>query len=95
MKDTLYIGSEPWAEESAPLGTDLARQNCNRFIEQIRKYYGTEPTGARLFVKTNPHDFGSYLSVECEFDEKEPDSVRYAFDIEGDEMNALENWDSE
>ena len=105
IKDSLYIGESPWDETCAQVGTDMYRVNagkeCRRFIEQIRNHYGSEPQGARLYIKSNPHDFGSYLSVECEFiwdpskeDEEEwtPSQV-YAFAIEGDDLKVLQNWD--
>ena len=106
IKDSLYIGESPWDESCAQLGTDMypvnARKECQRFIEQIRRHYGPEPEGARLYIKSNPHDFGSYLSVECTFtwdpsdmDEDWTPSQVYAFDIEGDELRCLQNWDSD
>ena len=109
IKDSLYIGESPWDESCAQLGTDMypvnARKECQRFIEQIRNHYGSEPEGARLYIKSNPHDFGSYLSVECDFtwdpsaEGDDPEdwtpSQEYAFSIEGDELSKLQNWDSD
>jgi len=109
IKDSLYIGESPWDESCAQLGTDMypvnARKECQRFIEQIRRHYGSEPEGARLYIKSNPHDFGSYLSVECTFtwdpsaEGDDPEdwtpSQEYAFSIEGDELSKLQNWDSD
>ena len=71
IRDSLYIGESPWEETCAQVGSDMylvnARKECQRFIDQIRRHYGDEPVGARLYTKSNPHDFGSYMSVECEF----------------------------
>ena len=52
--------------------------------------FGDEPAGAHLRIKTNPHDFGSYLSVICHFDEQFPASVEYAFRCEAE---SPETWD--
>ena len=104
IRDSLYIGESPWDETCAQVGSDMylvnARKECQRFIDQIRRHYGDEPVGARLYTKSNPHDFGSYLSVECEFvwdpsemDEEWTPSQVYAFAIEGDELGVLQNWD--
>jgi len=104
IRDSLYIGESPWEETCAQVGSDMylvnARKECQRFIDQIRRHYGDEPVGARLYTKSNPHDFGSYLSVECEFvwdpsemDEEWTPSQVYAFAIEGDELGVLQNWD--
>jgi len=56
------------------LGTDDLhgrgpRAECQRFIALLRKQFGPEPDGARLAVKSFPHDFGDYLEVVCCFDE--------------------------
>ncbi len=106
IRDSLYIGESPWEETCAQVGSDMylvnARKECQRFIDQIRRHYGDEPVGARLYTKSNPHDFGSYLSVECEFawdpsemDEEWTPSQEYAFAIEGDDKGVLQNWDSD
>ena len=106
IKDSLYIGESPWDESCAQLGSDMympnARKECARFIQQIRNHYGAEPEGARLYIKQNPHDFGTYLSVECMFmwdpaDEEAEYTVSqdYAFAIEEDYKRVLQNWDSD
>ena len=109
IKDSLYIGESPWDETCAAVGSDMysvnANKECRRFIEQIRRHYGSEPEGARLYIKSNPHDFGSYLSVECTFtwdpsaEGDDPEdwtpSQEYAFSIEGEELSKLQNWDSD
>ena len=96
-KDSLYIGESPWGAECAQLGTDgyvvRARRECLAFIEQIRRHYGSEPAGGRLFVKANPHDFGTYYSLECEFEGDE--ATEYAFALERDALGVLARWDSE
>lgn len=107
IRDSLYVGESPWEETCAQVGSDMylvnARKECQRFIDQIRRHYGDEPVGARLYTKSSPHDFGSYLSVECEFvwdpsnddDQDLTPSQVYAFAIEGDDKGVLQNWDSD
>ena len=106
IKDSLYLGESPYDESCAQLGSDMywsnATKECKRFIEQIRRHYGPEPEGARLYIKQNPHDFGTYLSVECMFmwdpaDEEAEYTVSqdYAFAIEEDYKRVLQNWDSD
>jgi len=34
----------------------------------LRRTLGNEPPGARLAIRENPHDFGTYLSVVCHYD---------------------------
>ena len=106
IKDSMYIGESPWDETCVQVGSDMypvnARKECQRFIDQIRRHYGDEPQGARLYIKSNPHDFGSYLSVECAFEwdpsDMEDDltpSFDYCLAIEGDDKGVLQNWDSD
>ena len=88
MRDYIDIGPSPAAEKCVQLGADdyhiHAREECKRFIEFIRKHKGQEPNGARLAIKSNPHDFGTYLEVVCYFDDEIPEAVEYAFACESD-----------
>jgi len=72
MRDHIMIGSTPAGEDCAQVGTadyhQIARRECRAFIGQIRREFGPEPDGARLFTKSNPHDFGTYYEVACEFE---------------------------
>ena len=88
MRDFINIGPAPAEEDCAQLGTpdypECSRQECNRFIALIRRAFGKEPEGARLYVKCLEHDFGSYREVVCSFDDTLPDSVAYAFRCEAE-----------
>jgi hypothetical protein len=68
-----------------------AREECARFIELIRQHLGQEPEGARLAVKSNPHDFGTYYEVVCWYDEGSEEARKYAFRCESD---APARWDA-
>jgi len=86
MSDLIDVGSAPTEESCAQVGTqgyyDQARRECRAYINQLRRTFGPEPDGARLSMKTNPHDFGTYLSVVCYYDSSKPESVEYAFRCE-------------
>jgi hypothetical protein len=89
MRDSINIGCTPSGEQCEQVGTPeydsaKARFECNVFIRQLRRIFGDEPDGARLYVKSNPHDFGSYLEVECYFDDDNQASMDYAFRCEGE-----------
>ena len=77
------LGSSPTDEDCVQLGSPdyhtRARTECARFIEVIRKNLGPEPEGARLAVKSNPHDFGVYLSVVCHYDDENEEARKYAY----------------
>ena len=101
LRDYIPIGSTPAGEDCAQVGTDnyaaLARKECRAFIGQIIRALGSPPAGARLFIKSNPHDFGTYYEVACEYErrddeeEEENESENYAFRCESD---APETWDN-
>lgn len=97
MRDFIEIGPVPCDEDCQQVGAASydpvrARLECQCFIEQLRRQFGPEPEGARLRIKSNPHDFGNYLEVVCHFDDAYPDSVEYTFKCEGE---AWATWDNE
>ena len=67
MPSYLSLAPTPVEEDCAQVGTDdytaRARAECQRFITLLRKKFGPEPDGARLAVKSFPHDFGDYFEV--------------------------------
>jgi len=94
MREYLTIGSSPAEEDCAQVGDDdydqKSREECQRFIELIRKKFGDEPKGARLSIKSFLHDYGSYREVVCYYDDEFPKSVDYAFNVEN---NAPATWE--
>ena len=87
MRDCIDLGPAPSEEDCAQVGREdypeRARRECRAYLSQLRRLLGDEPDGARLSVNSNPHDFGSYLSVVCHYDPDQPASVDYAFRCEG------------
>jgi len=51
---------------------------------------GPEPDGASLAIKSNPHDFGTYLSVVCHFAPDVAAALDYALRCESD---GPQDWD--
>lgn len=94
-RDYIDIGPTPAEEECAQVGQPdymhRARSECNRFIELLRRTLGPEPQGARLAVKSNPHDFGTYLEVVCYFDTDNEEAEKYAYRCE---REAPARWDA-
>lgn len=94
MRDFIEIGPTPADENCEQLGPNYnphkARKECYAFIHQLRRQFGEEPYGARLRVKSNPHDFGTYLEVVCDYNDNCEESQEYAFKCEGE---AWPNWD--
>lgn len=52
-------------------------------IELLRGRFGMEPYGFAFRLKNNPHDFGSYLSIELTFNDEIEQAVDYAYRLEG------------
>jgi hypothetical protein len=94
MQNYVSLAPTPIEEDCAQVGTAdhaaRARAECRRFIALLRKNFGQEPEGARLAVKSFPHDFGDYLEVICYFDDTLPASVEYAYHCED---NLPATWD--
>jgi hypothetical protein len=94
MRARLYIGSSPYGEDCAQVGSDdyytRARRECRAFIAQLIRMHGEPPTGCRLTVGSNPHDFGTYYSVDAVFDDANDAACAYAYRCEGE---GPELWD--
>lgn len=102
MRDYLSIGPTPCDEDCAQVGSENYQQRalkeCHSFLKQLRRQFGVEPRGAKLYIQNFPHDgrnFGEivyYYEVVCEFDDDIPESVNYAFQCENE---AWQKWDNE
>jgi len=88
FRDQMELGPTPPDEDCAQVGSDNYRQRaieeCRRYIELIRVKLGPEPEGAKLKITSNPHDFGKYHEVACEYNDELPKSVDYAYACESD-----------
>jgi hypothetical protein len=88
MRDYISIGSSPPEESCQQVGSQdyprKARIECRQYIEALRKHLGPEPEGARLYIQSNPHDFGTYYEVNCEYEDDNEEATAYAFKCEGE-----------
>jgi hypothetical protein len=96
MRDYVCIGSTPACEDCAQVGKgdyyEKSRIELRAFRNQLIRVFGDPPYGAELRIKAFPHDFGTYHEVVCYFEDSAPESMDYAFRVEG---NAPEKWDTE
>jgi hypothetical protein len=94
--ETLYCGPVPANESCEQLGPNYdpkrARLECQTYIAQLRRQFGPEPDGASLRIKSESHDFGTYLEVVCKFDSSDETATAYALQCEGE---AATEWDEE
>lgn len=96
IMEILEIGATPYEEDCYQVGCDnyaeKARIQCVAFKAQLIRQFGEPPEGARLYVKSNPHDFGNYYEVAVKFDSMDETAVDWAFKVEG---NLPAKWDAE
>jgi hypothetical protein len=101
MIDYIEIGSSPWGEECAQLGSEgyseRGRAECRAYVGQLYRLLEANgfrrdelPEGFSLGVKGNSHDFGTYYEVVCRFNADDERSVDIAYWLEG---NSQELWD--
>ena len=89
MRDHIYIGCVPNDEKGVAIGITpnaaaLSRVECHFYRKALIKHYGPTPGNVVLACKANPHDFGTYYSLEAYFDYKDNDTteVDYCFRLE-------------
>ena len=91
MKDKLALGSGPWDEDIAQLGEvdyDIRSvDECRRYVVLLTKTYEKQrgeqlPTGLKLRVKNNSHDFGVYYDVYAEYDSNDEKAAEAAYWLE-------------
>lgn len=89
----MKVGPCPSEVDAVQIGEGAAamRAECERFREQIRKKF-PEPEGARLVVRGNNHEFGTYYEVEVRYDPENDEAVEYAFMCESGDDDCFRAW---
>lgn len=102
--DVIHIGPTPIGEDCAPAGVNLpdydriSRAECRAFINQLKRVFGTPPSGVRLRMMENLHDgievgqITYYNDVVVAFDSNNEEAMDYALRLEGE---TPEYWDEE
>lgn len=95
MKDYIELGGAPYNEDCAQVGEveylRKAKEQCFKYIEQIRRYY-PEPEQGYLTIKRFGHDFGSYYEVVAVYNTDDEDSCEWASVVESDPLDVLAQW---
>lgn len=96
MRLRIELASAPPAEDCAQTGAEnyeeLARAECSRYTDLLRKKLGREPAGAKLTTDQLRHDFGPYYEVVCVYDSEDREAVAYAYACES---NGPRTWDDD
>jgi hypothetical protein len=79
MIDYVFIGSAPAEEDCAQVGqydySMRARKECRAYISLIKRHFesqGISIPNELLVIKSEAHDFGSYLEVACKINSTDP-----------------------
>jgi len=87
MRDSMSFDTVPFEEDGQQLGPNYdpikARKEAEVTIAQIVRQHGKPPAGGFFKIRSNPHDFGDYLSITFIYDDECEDAVKYAYDVEG------------
>jgi hypothetical protein len=98
MRDYLDLSPTPVGEPCAlvePTGDYLQRMKaeCRAFAHQLERTFPQAiEAGCSFRIKSNPHDFGSYLEVQVRFDDDDEHQTHWAFMIENE---LPETWDDQ
>jgi hypothetical protein len=96
MRDFIDFETTPCDEPCTQVGGDdysrLARLEIKAFHDQIIREFGHAPENSGFKTKSNPHDFGSYLSLQFNFEDEDEVASEYGYGIES---NFPSMWDNE
>ena len=103
MKETIYLGSSPPEEDCAQVGSDdyhvKARAECQAYRNQLYRFLkakgyskGDLPADFALTIKSEQHDYGTYLEVVVRFNSEDEKSWDLAQLLEGESPT---EWDQE
>lgn len=97
MTDYMDFDCVPCEEKCESVGMPgydpmKARAECRAYLRQILRIFGEPPDGCQLVVKSNPHEFGDYLTVVAKFGSSDKRALRWALRVE---RNLRSRWDGE
>ena len=85
------LDTVPVLEDCLPHLDSGARDEARRMLKGIKQYFGEHIHPAvRIKLKSNPHDFGAYLSIELSCSELNDDACE---SINFIEANLPETWE--
>lgn len=96
-RETMDLESTPMEEDCASVGdadyTRRAKVECTAYMNQLYRIRPKpEDSTARLRIKANPHDFGTYYTVEAVWDLADEAGNEWAYYLEA---NMPAYWDNE
>ena len=87
MFDSLDFECVPHTEQCAQVGTDwhyeVAKIEAKAMIAQLGRMFPAQMQELRVSIKSNSHDFGNYLTIQCRY-ECDSEDEDLAYQIEND-----------
>ena len=95
MFDFIEFETTPHGETCVQVGHDnhpsISRIEAKAMLAQLERKFPNCTDKLRFAMKSNPHDFGCYYTINCKF-ESDSDAEDLAYEIEN---NYPEFWDDE
>jgi hypothetical protein len=96
MREVIDLDGTPYEEDCAQVGRDdykeRAMKELRAFTHQLTRLFGEAPEGVRVYIKSNPHDFGTYHTLAISFDEDDEVGSEWAYNVDS---NIPAEWDAE
>jgi hypothetical protein len=94
MRDTYEFETTPTNENCQQLGKNydqaLAKLEAKTLVKQLERQFPEQPEGVYYRIRSNPHDFGSYYSVQFVYDDEDQNHCSFLNKLE---ENFPELWD--
>ena len=95
MRDYIELETSPYNEPGVQVSDKddympAMRREAQIFKRQLLRMFGPPPATVSVSIKSNPHDFGSYLSIKVSFNDTDEEGAMYAYNLED---NCPGDWD--
>ena len=94
MRDTYEFETTPTNENCQQLGKNydqaLAKLEAKTLVKQLERQFPEQPEGVYYRIRSNPHDFGSYYSVQLVYNDEDQNHCSFLNKLE---ENFPELWD--
>lgn len=99
MKDYICVDTcpveEPCSQVGRPEYWPMAQAECTVFLAQLIRTIGDPPMGCYFKKRHNPHDFGTYLSIDLWYEDLDEENELHGalWEYLSKAENGLETWD--
>ena len=95
MREVLEYGSAPYGEDCVQVNSNAdympaMRKEARVYARQLLRKFPELNEKGRLHIKSNSHDFGSYIEVSFSFNDEDDSATELAYKVDS---NLPEFWD--